>query len=390
MAAPRLSVVMSVYNGEPYLRAAVDGILRQTFADFEFVIVDDGSRDGTASLLADYAARDERIVLLTNATNIGYTRSLNKGLAAARGAYLARQDADDISLPERLACQVAYMDAHPAVGVAGTLAQVIDDSDRPLDRDHFPKALDNEAVQAQLLIGNCLCHGSVVIRRQHLEQVGDYDVDLEPTEDYDLWLRLAEVGQIVNLEARLYQYRVHAASVSTTRRPQQSFSRARALERALQRRHGAQPPPAYAANLAVRYLEAALAAYDAGQLQGARTCLARALALQPALLAGEAQLSDRLVDYAVHRSPEAGDAFIRGIFAQLLPPTARLARLRRRLLSDLHMREVFAGAQSGAHPRVDAHLWPALRHDPAWLLNRGVVAILARSLTRRARRPAQP
>jgi glycosyltransferase involved in cell wall biosynthesis len=107
---PKVSVLMSVYNGESHLGEAVEGILKQTFTDFEFIIVDDGSTDSTWSILSEYATRDKRIVLLQNKNNIGLAQSLNKGLAMARGEYIARQDADDISLSVRFANQVEYLD----------------------------------------------------------------------------------------------------------------------------------------------------------------------------------------------------------------------------------------------------------------------------------------
>ena len=385
MSTPTVSIVMSVYNGERYLKLAVESILAQTWTDFEFIIIDDGSTDRSGQILTAYAAQDSRLVLLSNPANRGYTASLNRGVEAARGEFVARQDADDVSLPERLAQQVATLRAQPGVGVVGTLAQVIDADGCPQAGDYFPRALDNAAVQEQLLAGNCICHGSVLIRRHLLDDVGAYDVSLEPSEDYDLWLRLAEKGEIINLEPRLYQYRVHGQSVSQTRRPAQALGRARALERAVQRRHGPRPATIHAQTVALRYLDAALAAFAAGQPQPAANWLEHAFHWQPRLLQAEAPLAELLIDYAAQRSPQAGDQFLREVFANLLPPTASLARLRRRLLSDLHMRQVFAGVRSKAFPRVDAHLWPALRHDPAWLLNRGVLSILTRSLVRRGR-----
>ena len=386
MTVPAVSVVMSVYNGERYLRSAIESILAQTWRNFEFIIVDDGSQDSTGGLLTEYAAADSRLVVLANPTNVGYTRALNRGLDIARGRYVARQDADDISLPERLAAQVALLDARPEVGLAGTLAQIIDARGHLRDMDYFPRALDNAAIQRQLLAANCLCHGSVLMRRHILEKVGRYDIACEPSEDHDLWLRLGEVSEIVNVEPRLYQYRVHAESVSSRRRREQLTSRAKLVERALHRRHGAALQPAQRSIVARQYLEAAIATFDAGLVVEARGQLRHALEEQPRLLDDEATLSALVVDYAVHRETEAGDWFLRQVFDDFLPRRGSLARLRARLLSDFHMREVFAGAQSRVHGRVDAHLWPALRHGPAWLLNRGVLAILSKSLLRRGLR----
>ncbi len=119
-SAPRVNVIMAVFNGEQYLQEAIESILRQTFDNFEFVIIDDGSTDKTVEILNRFS--DERIKRLTNESNIGLTRSLNRGIRFSRGEYIVRQDADDVSLPERLAKQVAYLDAHSMVGLVGTSA----------------------------------------------------------------------------------------------------------------------------------------------------------------------------------------------------------------------------------------------------------------------------
>ncbi|MBZ0310357.1 MAG: glycosyltransferase, partial [Anaerolineae bacterium] len=122
---PEISVVMSVYNGEAYLKQAVESILNQTFPDFEFIILNDCSIDRTANILQDYAERDSRIKILHNEQNLGLTASLNRGLRAAQGAYIARQDADDISLPTRFAEQVHFLNQNPdVVLVSGNIEQI--------------------------------------------------------------------------------------------------------------------------------------------------------------------------------------------------------------------------------------------------------------------------
>ena len=123
---PLVSGLMPVYNGERFLAESIRSILNQTFAQFEFIIVDDGSNDKAPQILEESAARDPRLVLLQNPGNLSVARSLNRGLSTARGAYIARQDADDLSTSERLKVQVAYMVDHPDIGVLGTWAQAID------------------------------------------------------------------------------------------------------------------------------------------------------------------------------------------------------------------------------------------------------------------------
>ena len=124
--APKITVLMSVYNGERYLRESVDSILNQTYTDFEFIIIDDGSTDSTQSIIEEYSAKDKRIITMQNNQRIHLTKSLNLGLKKARGVYIARQDADDISLPERLQTQITYMENNEDIGILGTSVELID------------------------------------------------------------------------------------------------------------------------------------------------------------------------------------------------------------------------------------------------------------------------
>ena len=169
MTAPKVSVVMSVYNGERYLREAVESILNQTFIDFEFVIIDDGSTDDTLGILERYT--DPRIRLVKNGRNIGLTESLNRGIRLARGKYVARQDADDISLPERLSSQLLFLDKHRGIGLVGTSFDIIDSSGRLCEQVILPT--DNETLQELLWVRNCFCHGSVMMRKEYLDALGE-------------------------------------------------------------------------------------------------------------------------------------------------------------------------------------------------------------------------
>lgn len=193
----KVSVLMSVYNGEPYLREAVESILKQTFRDFDFVIVDDGSTDNAWQILTAYAAQDSRIVLIRNEENIGLDRSLNKGLMLTRGKYIARQDADDVSLPDRLMLQTNLLDSHPEIGALGTAVENIDEQGISLGKHHVP--LDHASLQARLLMNNCFHHSSMMIRQSLLQKLGGYDERMRYVEDYDLWWRLSGLARIANL-----------------------------------------------------------------------------------------------------------------------------------------------------------------------------------------------
>ena len=209
---PTVSVLMPVHNAERYLADAVGSILAQSFTDFEFLIIDDGSTDRSRVILERHAARDARI-RLTSRPNTGYTVALNQLLGLARGELVARMDADDIALPQRLARQVAFLQANPDVVCVGSAVHFIDAAGRLLRPGH--PAMDDAEIQARVLTGDCaLNHPSVMMRRAAVEAVGGYRPEFEPAEDLDLWLRLGEVGRLVNLPEVLMHYRQHAASFS--------------------------------------------------------------------------------------------------------------------------------------------------------------------------------
>jgi glycosyltransferase involved in cell wall biosynthesis len=206
---PQVSVLMPVYNGERYLREAVESIVAQTFTNFEFIIIDDGSTDTTGAILDSFD--DPRIVRSKNEENIGLARSLNKGLTMARGEYIARMDADDISLPERLARQVAFLDAHPEVGVLGSVVQVIDGDGNKSDTLWLPT--EHGVLRWSLCFGGPIAHPTVMMRREVVERVGGYNPNMVTAQDYDLWRRLSGVTRLSNLQDVLLSLRKHEASM---------------------------------------------------------------------------------------------------------------------------------------------------------------------------------
>lgn len=226
VSAPSISVAMSVYNGERFLAAAIDSVLAQTFADFEFLIVDDGSRDGTAAILADYAARDPRIRVIARG-NRGLVASLNELLAAARAPLVARMDADDICLPERFARQHAYLAAHPEVGVLGSWTEDIDEHDAAYPHEALDHPVTHEAFLAAIDAGApLLCHPAVMFRRDLVRGLGGYHPAFRHCEDLDLWLRLATVTRIANLPERLLRYRHYSQQVSSRHATEQQVNAA--------------------------------------------------------------------------------------------------------------------------------------------------------------------
>jgi hypothetical protein len=212
---PPITVLMPVYNGADYLAESIDTILGQTLQDFEFLILNDGSKDGSQAILDGYAARDPRIRVVQQA-NMGLAATLNKGMAMARGEFIARQDQDDLSAPERLEKQLAYMQAHPKCALLGTRANIWEDR-TPTDRAHDHPEL-NTVLKLDLLFNNPFVHSSVMLRRQPVLDLGGYTTDRErqPPEDYELWARIGRAARVANLPERLLVYREAPQSMSRT------------------------------------------------------------------------------------------------------------------------------------------------------------------------------
>jgi Glycosyl transferase family 2 len=222
MNTPTVSVVMSVFNDERFVSAAVESILSQTFQNFEFVIVNDGSTDRTPDILASYQRRDPR-VLVHNQENKGQGLSLNLGCSRARGRYIARMDGDDIASPERLERQINYLEENPYIALLGTSIHTIDIAGRRLSTVSYPT--DDKAIRKCLFESHvsALAHPSVVFRTEVFRAVNGYRTAFAPAEDYDLWLRIAESWQVSNLTEPLVCYRVRAHSLSSSKIRQQHF-----------------------------------------------------------------------------------------------------------------------------------------------------------------------
>ncbi|MBI5326761.1 MAG: glycosyltransferase [Deltaproteobacteria bacterium] len=211
MNVPKVTVLMSVYNDERYVSQAIESILKQTFTDFEFLIINDGSTDSTSCILEQYAQKDNRIKVV-HQENIGLTKSLNKGLKIAVGEYIARMDADDISLMHRLQRQVELLDEHSDIAVLGSWAQIIDEKGDVVSE--YCPALSPVLLRWRLLFGNCLLHSTVMFRKDVIIRAGGYPEDCMIAQDYDLWAKLAFVAEIYQLSAVLIQYRQNKKAIS--------------------------------------------------------------------------------------------------------------------------------------------------------------------------------
>ncbi|CAG1023246.1 glycosyltransferase EpsE [Methylococcales bacterium] len=206
-----ITVLMPVYNGAADLRKAIDTILSQTYTQFEFLIINDGSKDESALLLD---AIDDPRVKVVHQENMGLAATLNRGISLARGRYIARQDQDDLSHPNRLEKQLSYMEAHPECGLLGSRAEIWV-GDQPTDRTH-DHPTEHGILSFDLLFNNPFVHSSVMLRKETVLSLGGYSTDplRQPPEDYELWSRMARHCKVANLPERLLIYREVPQSMS--------------------------------------------------------------------------------------------------------------------------------------------------------------------------------
>ncbi len=205
---PPVSILMPVYNAERHLDAAIDSILAQTYTDFELLIIDDGSTDKSLEIVRSY--RDKRIRILA-APHQGLVATLNAGLSEARGAFVARMDADDLSTPRRIEKQVEYLHRRPDTALVGSWARLVDEAGEPTGTC-WAEPIGGRHLYLGLCSSNQFIHGSTMFRRDAALAVGGYRAAFVTAEDYDLWLRLGEVGELANIPESLYLLRVHRRS----------------------------------------------------------------------------------------------------------------------------------------------------------------------------------
>lgn len=213
LAVPKVTVLMPVYNGEKYLREAIESILNQTFTDFEFLIINDGSTDNSVEIIESYD--DPRIRLVHNESNLKLVATLNKGLELSRGEYIARMDCDDISLSKRLERQAGFMDRNPAVGISSAWIKLFGAGYSEIWR--YPA--DDASIKARLIFESVIMHPAVIIRKEVLTKHSlYYNSNASHAEDYDLWVRCVKYTRFANIDDVLLKYRMHDKKVGKVHR----------------------------------------------------------------------------------------------------------------------------------------------------------------------------
>ena len=217
----KCSVLLPVYNGAPAVTVAIQSILAQSEPDFEFLIIDDCSTDGTADIIREYSRRDPRIRAVFHSENMGVSHTLNEALEMARTDLVARMDHDDESLPDRLRLQIDYMERQPEIVVAGTYVYHMG---RHPKRDRLVRLPSSHDDIVKILpLENCIYHPSVMLRRDAILRLGGYRRQLGNAEDYDLWLRASRIYRLANLEVPLLRYRLSTKGLSLGKKWEQLY-----------------------------------------------------------------------------------------------------------------------------------------------------------------------
>lgn len=387
---PLVSVIMTVYNGEKFLREAVHSILNQSYGNLELIVIDDGSTDGTPAILESFS--DARVKISRNPSNLGVPASVNRGLAETKGAFIVRHDADDVSLPERFGQQVAFLNTHPSIGLVSTDYWLIDDQNRILDFIRLPG--ENSTLQERLQKGNLFASGSVMVRREIWEGVGGFRDAFLTSHDYDLWLRIAEVTEMANLQTPLFRYRFHSSSISRTKRALQFAEKNLALSLARNRRSGkAEGPipsdilpqfPPDPGQLFLTFRNEIYLYYACDQLPLATERIGNAIEIQTA--AGPEENKRLWIEWALgkaHHLSEIrnrshdGEDFLRWLALALEAYQIQLSLPA--VLGHYYVDSAFLAYRNGKKALVGGYFQRAVSNDKKWFFNLGLWSILLKS-----------
>jgi glycosyltransferase involved in cell wall biosynthesis len=382
----KVSVIIPAYNQGVYLGKAVQSVLDQTYPDFDIVIVDDGSTDDTADIARGF--KDQRIRYIYQ-ENRGLSAARNTGIQNSDGELLTFLDSDDLFFPDKLEVLVAELNHHPEVGFVAGQAVLIDENGNPLG-EVFNTPLPEDP--ARLLLWNPLHVCSVMVRRLWIDRVGLFDERFRAYEDWDMWLRLARAGCPMRWTPHpvsMYRFHTHQMTQDRERMTTATFA-------VLAKVFSDPTLPEHWKNLkdlayANAYLRAAIQAYRMGDIQEGRRALGEAVRLDPDLCANDAkELARRLS--ALADSPKIHDklSFLEQVYQHLPDSLLTLERRKRADLGQFAVDQGFAAYQRGNWALARRYLLQAIKYQPRYLMNRGVLAILLRSMRQRSTSPRFP
>lgn len=211
---PKVSVITPAYNTERYIGDAIESILQQTFSDFEYIIIDDCSKDATWEIIQGYAKKDPRVIALRNEKNLGIAGNRNRGLHEAKGDYIVWQDADDISFPQRIEHQYQFMEANSTVGIVGGYLQFFNECGNTSVRKYKP---DDASLRKKIFRYSPVAQPGAMVRKKCLEEVGEFDLRYPPAEDLDMSFRIGSKYALANLEEIVVRYRENSNSATFTK-----------------------------------------------------------------------------------------------------------------------------------------------------------------------------
>lgn len=211
---PEVSVIIPAYNAEKYIDESVESILGQTFQDLELIILDDGSTDQTSKKIQKLAEKDKRIIFLKNEKNLGIPKTRNKGISIAKGKYIAWQDADDISVPDRIEKQKAFLDENPQAGIVGGFLEFFEEGKKPSLRKY---AATDEAIRKNIFKYSPVAQPASMIRKECFDRIGLYNTELEAAEDLEMSFRIGNAYKFANLQDTMIRYRVHSGNITSNK-----------------------------------------------------------------------------------------------------------------------------------------------------------------------------
>ncbi len=229
---PLISVVMPNYNCEQYLDESISSILHQTFSNFEFIIIDDGSTDKSWEIIRKYAKQDKRIIAIHNKKNLWVHKTRNKLLHTAKGTYIAMMDSDDISNPTRLEKQIKFFAEYPSYGLCWTNFTLIDKTGKQVGEKQFPET--DESIKASFFWRNPFGQNTIMMKSEIIDVIWHYDETLEVAEDLDMWIRISTQYKMYNIQEHLVQYRIHGQNSILTRQKDHIKNTLAIRKRALQ------------------------------------------------------------------------------------------------------------------------------------------------------------